>query len=203
MLACARTRLVRCDANDVLCPGEALTVTATTGKAWPRSWPAVLAWALGVLTLLSLGATVWFDWLLGQAGRTDLTQLDAYVIPWLPAAAIAATVGAVVASRRPRHPVGVAAGGRGAVGGGRRCVRRVRALWATGPARSAAGRRLGGCLQPGHVLPDAGMHWLYPAADAERIAAVAPLALVGQGGGGQCGHVCAGADVRAGHALAL
>jgi hypothetical protein len=106
MLACARTRLVRCDANDVLCPGEALTVKATTGKAWPRSWSAVLAWALGVLTLLGLGATVWFDWLLRQAGRPDLTQLDAYVIPWLPAAAIAATVGAVVASRRPRHPVG-------------------------------------------------------------------------------------------------
>jgi hypothetical protein len=61
MLACARTRLVICDANDVLCPGEALTATATTGKAWPRSWPAVLAWALGVLTLLGLGATVWFD----------------------------------------------------------------------------------------------------------------------------------------------
>jgi hypothetical protein len=92
MLACARTRLVRCDANDVLCPGEALTVTATTGKAWPRSWSAVLAWALGVLTLLGLGATVWLDWLLRQAGRPDLTQLDAYVIPWLPAAAIAATV---------------------------------------------------------------------------------------------------------------
>jgi hypothetical protein len=86
--------------------GEALTVKATTGKAWPRSWSAVLAWALGVLTLLGLGATVWFDWLLRQAGRPDLTQLDAYVIPWLPAAAIAATVGAVVASRRPRHPVG-------------------------------------------------------------------------------------------------
>jgi hypothetical protein len=45
----------------------------------------------------------WLDRLLRQAGRPDLTQWDAR-----PGVALvsAATVGAVLASRRPRHPVG-------------------------------------------------------------------------------------------------
>jgi hypothetical protein len=52
-----------------LCPAEAVAVTPTTRKAWPRWWPAGLAWALWTLTLLGPAATVWLDWLLIEAGR--------------------------------------------------------------------------------------------------------------------------------------
>src|SRR6266511_3295565 len=52
-------------------------------------------------------ATVpWFDHLMRQAGRPDLIQLNASTIPYLLALVIAPTVGAVLAGRRPRHPVG-------------------------------------------------------------------------------------------------
>ena len=74
--------------------------------AAPRRWPAGLAWALWALTLLGWLATAWLDRLLRQAGRPDLTALPASGIPLAVAAVSAATVGAVLASRRPRHPVG-------------------------------------------------------------------------------------------------
>jgi hypothetical protein len=48
----------------------------------------------------------WFDRLMRQAGRPELTQLNASTIPYLLAIVVAATVGAVLASRLPRHPVG-------------------------------------------------------------------------------------------------
>jgi hypothetical protein len=48
----------------------------------------------------------WFDHLLRQGGRPDLTQLNAGTVPLVVAALVAATVGAVLAGRRPRHPVG-------------------------------------------------------------------------------------------------
>jgi hypothetical protein len=76
-----------------------------TGAGRP-AWPAVLAWALWALTLLGLAVTAWFDHLLRQAGRPELVQLDAEGIPMVLAAVSAATVGAVLAGRRPRHPVG-------------------------------------------------------------------------------------------------
>jgi hypothetical protein len=66
----------------------------------------VLAWALWVLTLLGVPATAWLDQLLRQAGRPELTWLHASSIPQVVAAVSAATVGAVLASRRPAHPVG-------------------------------------------------------------------------------------------------
>jgi len=81
-------------------------VTPPARRAWPRSWPAALAWALWALTLLSLAASAWLDRLLGQAGRPDLASLTAGHLPSIVAAVIAATVGAVVATRRPRHPAG-------------------------------------------------------------------------------------------------
>jgi hypothetical protein len=74
--------------------------------ARPRRWPGVLAWALWVLTLLGVPATAWLDQLLRQAGRPELTWLHASSIPQVVAAVSAATVGAVLASRRPAHPVG-------------------------------------------------------------------------------------------------
>jgi hypothetical protein len=66
----------------------------------------VAAWALWALAILGVATIPWFDHLLRQAGRPDLTQLDASTVPDVLAALVAATVGAVVAGRRPRHPVG-------------------------------------------------------------------------------------------------
>jgi hypothetical protein len=67
---------------------------------------AVGAWALWALALAGLGSVPWFDELMRRAGRPDLTQLNASTIPYLVAIVVAATVGAVVAGRLPRHPVG-------------------------------------------------------------------------------------------------
>jgi hypothetical protein len=66
----------------------------------------VAAWALWALALLGLASVPWFDHLARRAGRPELTQLNASTIPWLLAIVVAATVGAVLASRLPRHPVG-------------------------------------------------------------------------------------------------
>ena len=75
--------------------------------AWAaRRWPAVLAWALWGLAVLGIAAVLWFDHLLRQAGRADLVQLNASAVPFLLAIVTAPTVGAVLAARRPRHPVG-------------------------------------------------------------------------------------------------
>jgi hypothetical protein len=88
------------------------TVTAAGGPACAkdhggdRRWPAVLAWALWALAMLGIAAVLWFDHLLRQAGRGDLVQLNASALPWLLALVSAPTVGAVLAARRPRHPVG-------------------------------------------------------------------------------------------------
>jgi hypothetical protein len=66
----------------------------------------VLGWALWVLTLLGLAAAAWLDRLLRQAGRPELVLLGPSSISQVVAAVSAATVGAVLAARRPRHPVG-------------------------------------------------------------------------------------------------
>lgn len=56
--------------------------------------------------MLSLAAIPWFDHLLRAAGRPDLAQLNPSGAPGVLGIVSAATVGAVLASRRPRHPVG-------------------------------------------------------------------------------------------------
>jgi signal transduction histidine kinase len=66
----------------------------------------VLAWTLLALELLLLASLPWVDHLFLQAGRPDLTFLDAFAIPPSVAALTAGVVGAVLASRRPHHPVG-------------------------------------------------------------------------------------------------
>jgi hypothetical protein len=63
----------------------------------------VLAWALWALVMLGMAASFWLESLLRRAGRPD--PLDTAVAPTL-AILSAATVGAVLAGRRPRHPVG-------------------------------------------------------------------------------------------------
>jgi hypothetical protein len=76
-----------------------------TGTARRARWPGPLAWALGALVMLGLGVLAWLDHLLRQAGRPELVTLDIGVFTVL-GEVIAATVGALVASRRPAHPVG-------------------------------------------------------------------------------------------------
>jgi hypothetical protein len=84
----------------------AVLETPSARPAWPRWWPAGLVWALWALTMLGLAATAWLDHLLRQAGLPDLTSLSASSIPVVVAAVSAATVGALLAARRPAHPVG-------------------------------------------------------------------------------------------------
>ncbi len=80
-----------------------MAVTPAARLAWPRRWPGALAWTLWALAMLALVAAVWLHNLLVQAGRPDLMTLD----PLLVVAGVsAATVGALLGSRRPGHPVG-------------------------------------------------------------------------------------------------
>jgi hypothetical protein len=81
-------------------------VTSTAGNRGPRRWPVELAWALWTLTVLSLPVIVWLDRLLRRAGLSELSVPVAANLPLLVAVVSAATVGAVLASRRPAHPVG-------------------------------------------------------------------------------------------------
>ena len=76
-------------------------------RARMRRWTAGLAWALWLASLLCLAAVPWLDELLRRAGRADLVQftLPGVTTPVL-AVVSSATVGAVVAARRPAHPVG-------------------------------------------------------------------------------------------------
>jgi hypothetical protein len=77
-------------------------VTPAARLARPR-WPGVVAWTLWALAMACWLVIPWLDDRLRQAGRPDLTQWD--LRPGV-AAVTAATVGAVLASRRPQHPVG-------------------------------------------------------------------------------------------------
>jgi hypothetical protein len=80
-------------------------VSATDRPDGPRRRSAVLAWALWALVVLGLTVTPWLNQLAHQAGRSDLGS-DANIAIYGLVAVSAATVGAVVASRRSRHPVG-------------------------------------------------------------------------------------------------
>ena len=88
------------------------TTDAARGRPEPepavrrRPWPARLAWALWALSILTLAAVPLLDRLLRQAGRPDLVQLTPDTAFPAGAMVAGATVGAVLASRRPRHPVG-------------------------------------------------------------------------------------------------
>ena len=83
-----------------------MAVVAGVRPRWWRWRPAGLAWALWALAMLSLSATAWFDHLLRQAGRPELVQLDAGAVTVVLAVVSGATAGAVLAGRRPAHPVG-------------------------------------------------------------------------------------------------
>ena len=82
-------------------------MTPAAGPGRLRRWAAGLAWALWLASLLCLAVVPWTDRLTIRAGRPDLAQLSGgSVVGPVLAVLSAATVGAVLASRRPRHPVG-------------------------------------------------------------------------------------------------
>jgi hypothetical protein len=78
-------------------------VTPDARLARPRRWPGVVAWTLWALAMVAWLVVPWLDQQLRHSGRPDLTQWD--LRPGV-ALVTAATVGAVLASRRPAHPVG-------------------------------------------------------------------------------------------------
>ena len=76
------------------------------GRSGPRSWAAGVAWGLWGLAVLGWVGTGWLDGLLREAGMAEAAWSAG--VPWagVVAALSAATVGAVIAGRRARHPVG-------------------------------------------------------------------------------------------------
>ena len=89
---------------------HAPTTMALTPAAAPRPARrhlAVLAWALWTLTVLGFAAFAVLDLRLRRVGRPDLSLLTSSdTAPYLVGTMSAATVGLVLAIRRPRHPVG-------------------------------------------------------------------------------------------------
>ena len=84
----------------------AMAVTAARRSRRPR-WPAVAGWGLWGLGTLVFVAAAWVNELLRRAGRPDLAELTlGDTLPLLLASLSSATVGAVLVSRRSRHPVG-------------------------------------------------------------------------------------------------
>jgi hypothetical protein len=157
----------------------------------PRQrWPGRLAWVLWALAVLGLASVPWFDRLTRQAGRSELTQLNASTIPYLLAIVVAATVGAVLADRLPRHPVGwlllgvgLSVAGSGVADGYARYGLVARpgelpaARWVAiySPATTLIGLALVGyvlLLTPTGSLPSPGWRWW------ARLAALGPVAFV-------------------------
>jgi hypothetical protein len=84
-----------------------MAVAAGGRPAWARWWPARLVWGLWALFVLGVASVAWLDQLLRQAGRPDLVQWTAEGVVYAVLGLGSATaVGALVASRRPVHPVG-------------------------------------------------------------------------------------------------
>jgi len=83
-----------------------MAVTAVTRGTRTRWRPSWLAWGLWTLTILGLIVLVWLDQRLRRTGRPELVVLNPTAFAPVLGAVSTATVGAVVASRRPAHPVG-------------------------------------------------------------------------------------------------
>jgi hypothetical protein len=77
-----------------------------SGAPGARSWVAGVAWGLWGLAVLGWVGTGWLDGLLREAGMPEAAWSAGAPWPGVVAALSAATVGAVIAGRRARHPVG-------------------------------------------------------------------------------------------------
>src|SRR5262245_44699657 len=83
-----------------------MALTAGARGTRTRGRPRGLAWGLWALAVVGLAVIVWLDQLLRRTGQPELVVLNHTAVAPVLGAMGAATVGAVVASRRPRHPVG-------------------------------------------------------------------------------------------------
>jgi hypothetical protein len=83
-----------------------MAVTALTRGTRARWRPTWLGWGLWALNMVGLVVLVWLDQLLRRTGRPELMVLNPTAFAPVLGAVGTATVGAVVASRRPAHPVG-------------------------------------------------------------------------------------------------
>ena len=82
------------------------TVTHPVEHSRPRRWPGVLAWTVAGATVLSFIPSVWLLSQVWFEGSPEAGPSLATVGPVTLAVVSSAAVGALVASRRPRHPVG-------------------------------------------------------------------------------------------------
>ena len=155
----------------------------------PRRWAPGLAWPLWALTLSGLAAALWLDHLLRQAGRPDL-GIRTHELTYVAAMVGMATVGAVLAARRPRHPVGwlmLALGLSVTADGVTDSSARYGLLVSPGGPGGRAGPRAWGYLRP-----LAGLDRVHPAAHPHRLAAVGALAMVGRDRGDRAVDLAAG-----------
>ena len=81
-------------------------MSRAAGPARARRWPAALAWALAGLAMLAPVGAARLVMLWRSSGLPGAPASIAAVSPVILAIVSAASVGAVLASRRPRHPVG-------------------------------------------------------------------------------------------------
>lgn len=95
----------RCGGGD---HGRGPCGTGGAGGPWgsARLRTAALAFGLYAFVLLLFATFPVLDRMLRDAGRPDLALLAPFVVAPTLAALTAATVGVVLARRRPRHPVG-------------------------------------------------------------------------------------------------
>jgi hypothetical protein len=83
-----------------------MAMREAAGPARAPRWPAVLAWAVAGLTMLSAVPALWLLSRTVLAGVEPTPPTLATLAPVVLVVVSATTVGALVASRRPRHPVG-------------------------------------------------------------------------------------------------
>ncbi|HEV3505018.1 MAG TPA: hypothetical protein VG637_07025, partial [Actinomycetes bacterium] len=73
---------------------------------WPPSWLGILAWSVAGATVLSLVPSVWLLSQVSFEGSSEAAPAPMTVGPVALAVVSSAAVGALLAGRRPRHPVG-------------------------------------------------------------------------------------------------
>jgi hypothetical protein len=78
-----------------------MMMTTAARGVWARRWATVVAWMLWASAMFGLPMIGWLDRLLRQADRPDLAPLTPDAAAYVLGLVSAATVGAILASRRP------------------------------------------------------------------------------------------------------